>query len=64
MATDGQRQWNKDPNCLPPQFHRPKLTAKQRDEILARVNEDGPGNSVQELALEFGITASYIRGLK
>jgi DNA invertase Pin-like site-specific DNA recombinase len=43
----------------PPPFHdRPKLTPSQRDQIRQRIAD---GESVRELAAEFGVSARTIR---
>ena len=59
MATEQQRAWAYDGEQRG-WSTRSKLTALQRDEIRRRVAE---GERPQDLAKEFGITASYVRAL-
>lgn len=57
MASESQRRWNN--GRLPaPSGHQPsKLTPVQRDEIRRRLAD---GESVADLALEFGVSRQTI----
>ncbi|MFB7866968.1 helix-turn-helix domain-containing protein [Streptomyces sp. NPDC056069] len=58
MATESAIRWN-NPRPFTPPGHRPKkVTGAQWDEINTRLAN---GETVQALALEYGVTASYIR---
>lgn len=63
MASDKQRDWNSRQGGWTFNHGAKKLTPKQRDEIVKRYAEGGKGNSVEEMALEFGIAAATIRGM-
>lgn len=54
---EAQRAWGRGSN-LPPRRIRAKITPAQRDEIVARKAD---GEDPRELALEFGVSAAYIR---
>jgi DNA-directed RNA polymerase sigma subunit (sigma70/sigma32) len=64
MANEGQRAWNeRGPGWRVHNHVKGKLTPKQRDEIVARYREGGEGNTAEELAVEFGVSAATVRGM-
>ncbi|MGW4222948.1 hypothetical protein ACWEG1_05775 [Streptomyces bauhiniae] len=60
MATTRQKAWNNQPRRHSP-WARPKLTTEQRADIARRLAD---GERPQDLALEYGVTASLIRQLR
>lgn len=61
MATyPGYRHWNRMESERRP-VHKEKLTSQQRQSVIDRARS---GESPQTLALEFGITAAYVRLLR
>lgn len=58
MAHDAARQWISSGRDARPRVRRQLISGKQADEIRARTAD---GETLQALALEYGVTTSTIR---